>query len=284
MNSLFKAIISFFLPPALYWSTSKNGLENYGDILGPYLFEKLTLKKPILAKSPHDRRYRYFIKNYITVGSVVSVASVNSVVWGSGIIKKNDRVRKASFKAVRGPLTRQRILELGFSCPETYGDPAILLPLFYAPRIVKKYKLGIVPHYVDYDAVFAQYNSVEGVTIIKLHSNNIEKTTDEILACEQILSSSLHGLIVPQAYGIKATWAKFSDKLTGDDVKFYDYFASVGIVSTQFVDLQKSTLTTLPLLSGQIIDKNQLKKIQEELLYSCPFISKSRKKELVALL
>ena len=46
--------------------------------------------------------------------------------------------------AVRGPLSRNYLLENGVDCPDVYGDPALLFPKYYKPHIYKKYKLGII--------------------------------------------------------------------------------------------------------------------------------------------
>ena len=36
--------------------------------------------------------------------------------------------------------------------PEIFGDPALLLPLFYEPNIIQKYKnyIGVIPHISNY--------------------------------------------------------------------------------------------------------------------------------------
>jgi hypothetical protein len=133
---------------------------------------------------------------------------------------------KARYLAVRGPLTRDVVLRAGGDCPEVYGDPALLLPLVYLRSAFRerRHDIGLVPHYVDLKAA-RNY----GLPIINpLRADPLE-VVNEILACRAILSSSLHGIIVAHAYGIPAAWVRLSDRLDGDDTKFRDYAASVGI-------------------------------------------------------
>lgn len=262
-----------------WWALHERGaVDNYGDILAPFLAEKLSGKKVVKVSHPMHRWYKWLIKHYVTVGSIICAASKNSIVWGSGIIKANENVRAAKFVAVRGPRTRNRLLELGYEVPEVYGDPALLLPRFIPNLAEKKYDLGIIPHYVDYDSVVAQFRSNSKVKVINLMTADIVKTTQEILACKQIISSSLHGVIVSHAYEIPALWVKFSNKLAGDNVKFYDYFESLDISYTQefYIDPTKSTIAdfeTLLIENSSILLPSPaiLKQRQEALFASCPF-------------
>src|SRR5690606_27871931 len=79
--------------------------------------------------------------NYVAIGSIIHHSSKESIVWGSGIIDKQHPIEKSDFRAVRGPQTRKFLLDLGYDCPEFYGDPAILLPEYYNPEIEKTFKL-----------------------------------------------------------------------------------------------------------------------------------------------
>jgi pyruvyltransferase len=262
-----------------WWALGARGaVDNYGDILAPYLAEKLSGKQVVKVSHPMQRWYKWFIKHYVTVGSIICAASKNSIVWGSGIIKQNENVRAAKFVAVRGPRTRKRLLELGYSVPEVYGDPALLLPKFIPNTVEKMYTLGIIPHYVDYDSVVAQFKDHTTVKVINLMTDDVVKTTKEILECEQIISSSLHGVIVSHAYEIPALWVKFSTKLAGDNVKFYDYFESLDMAYFQefYINPSESLITDFEklLIENTAIllpSKNKLIQTQEALLASCPF-------------
>jgi hypothetical protein len=278
----FSSLIEVFLGPYLYWFVNKDGKKNYGDVLGPYLFAKLSKSKPNFVKSPTDRRFKYIIKNYLTIGSIISMANRNSVVWGSGIIKKDEKIRRANFTAVRGPYTRNRLIELGYNCPEIYGDPALLMPLVFSPKVIKRYKVGIIPHYVDYEKVLNLTAHLDNVLVINLITIDVEETTIEILSCHKVISSSLHGIIISQAYGIPAIWMKFSNNLAGDDVKFYDYYASVGIDYPNFIDARNEELLEVFSLIGIIIPNENLIIVQKQLLESCPFINKRKKYQLLS--
>lgn len=218
--------------PLFWWSEIRlmgKQKENYGDLLSKYIVEKIS-GRPV--KWIHPKKQAWYQLNkahYFAVGSVLAQASRHSIVWGSGIVDRKHKIAKADFRAVRGPETRKYLIEQGYDCPEVYGDPAILLPDFYAPQIKKEYELGIIPHYVDFKKISAEYQNVEKVKVIDMMTLDIEKTTDEILACKKIISSSLHGVIVPHTYGIPALWMKFSDKVFGDNIKYQDYFRSVDI-------------------------------------------------------
>ena len=52
---------------------------------------------------------------------------------------------------------------------------------------------------------------------------------EQITSCEFIISSSLHGLIVSDAYGVPNVWAEFSDNIWGNGFKYRDYYASINM-------------------------------------------------------
>lgn len=262
-----------------WWSKSKlnlNESENFGDLLSKYIVQKISGKE-VKWFNPNKKRL-ITPKHYLAIGSIITVATKKSIVWGSGIISKTDEVKNATFLAVRGPKTRQHLLKQNYSVPEVYGDPAILLPNFYNPKIEKRYNLGIIPHYVD-NSIFEKKELLnKNISLINFLTNNIENTVDEIIECDKILSSSLHGVIVAHSYGIPALWIKFSDNLYGDDIKFYDYFNSVGLDYPEPIIIPKSKLNNKDIniifehCSNIALPKPEvINKLSLGLLNVCPF-------------
>ena len=121
------------------------------------------------------------------------------------------------------------MLELGYDCPEIYGDPAVLLPDFYNPEVPKQYKFGVVPHYCNFDEAKASFEGCERVNVIDVRTRDVESIVRDLKKCEMILSSSLHGLILGNAYSIPSAQVEFTSKLGGDGVKFRDYFSAYNI-------------------------------------------------------
>lgn len=202
--------------------------SNMGDLVGPYLYAARNGGKFPIQKDPSSTPESVLL----TCGSILQPQLVlpNSVIWGSGIITTRVAFAKKpkSVLAVRGPITRAALLRHGIQCPEVYGDPALLLPRFYMPRdLTKKYKVGLIPHYVDYEIFKLLFSNIDGVHVIEM-DQSVEGVCDEIVKCEQTLSSSLHGIIVSHAYGVPGGWMDTKNKLWGDNVKYFDYFASVG--------------------------------------------------------
>lgn len=264
----------------LYWWSEifiqKKQKENYGDLLGKYLVEKISGKKVTWVRAQNFNIRNLYSPLYVTIGSVLAHINKYCTVWGSGINHKDETIASARFLSVRGPLSRKRILELGYECPTVYGDPALLLPLYYKPKVVKKHTLGIIPHITDLEIAKKLYGHRNGVKIIDFNTNDIEETTSEILSCEQVLSSSLHGVIVAHAYQIPAVQVKLSDHIFGDGVKYHDYLLSVGLNTylPEFMENEEDidkAVTVINNHESSLPSQQVIHKLQKGLLAVCPF-------------
>lgn len=193
---------------------------NFGDILSPLIL----------------KHYGYSVEHteldqadYVMVGSIAKVVLPRHTVLGSGVMTANPLLcADARWVWARGPRTRKAVLASGGQCPEIFGDPALLLPNIVPSADEKQHKIGITPHYVDYEQVKLLYPEYR---VINLLNPDPVQVIKEITECEQIISSSLHGIITAHAYGIPAAWVKFSDKLSGDDTKFHDHYESIGLTA-----------------------------------------------------
>jgi pyruvyltransferase len=238
-----------------YWCLS----SNFGDALTPYIINKLSGKDVIYTK-PGDT------VAYMATGSMLDDDITNCIIWGCGIAWMKDTVRKPlEFRAVRGPISYKRTIDCGHSCPEIWGDPALLLPLLYKPKRRNEYRLGIIPHYIDLAKVVKLYGENNNIKIINI-LDPIEKVIDDIIDCDNIVSSSLHGLITAQAYQRPNVWAEFSNNIIGDGTKFADFFLSVGLEPYIPLDLRESKIDSMP-----DIVYSESKINLKKLIDACPF-------------
>lgn len=203
-----------------------DSVSNFGDKMNMMICNNISNERFAYITSTEFLN----LSNYLIIGSVLQVANKNSIVWGSGFHFQSSKFiysPPSKILAVRGPLTRKKLIDNKIYCPPVYGDPALLLPGFYKPLVKKKYKVGIIPHYSNQNNPWlANLIDNQEILIIDVKSSP-EQVVKEILMCEVIISSSLHGIIISDAYKIPNVWVVFSKNLGLDNFKFYDYFESV---------------------------------------------------------
>lgn len=221
----------------VFYENGKVKHENWGDDINYYFLSEIC-KRPIGMFNQFSLAFRFNLKNYLVIGSTIDMlCRENTEVWGAGIIDgtKPLKCKPKKVYAVRGPLTRKVLLEQGVDCPEIYGDPALLVSKYYQPEVKKKYKYGFIAHVSNLDKVEhfllddMPIKDREDTLIIDL--SKYDKWTDipdQICSCESIISSSLHGLIMAEAYNIPNVWIEFGKPLIGGHFKFHDFFTSIG--------------------------------------------------------
>lgn len=234
-------IIALFEPDAInitYWLNSsvllwsiKINPFNWGDYANMILASMISKKNVIPYKYCKQ-------KNSISMmGSILPWSMTSTtIVWGSGCLDSTDTqwysaVKPQKICSVRGPLTREILLKHGFDCPEIYGDPALLFPRFYVPKMSKKYRFGIIFHASTSSQSkdwFDNHNIDNSIYIDVQKFGSWRDFIDKICSCEVILSSSLHGIIIADAYLIPNVWVTLNQNEHPDNnFKFHDYFMSV---------------------------------------------------------
>ncbi len=245
---------------------------NWGDEVNP-LLASLLAEKPVL-------RSQLYCRAFMAAGSTLDMANRRTRVWGSGLLDPDLLPREAprSIHAVRGPLTRERLLAAGISCPDTYGDPVLLLPRFYNPPTRRKFRIGIVPHTADRGHPWLEpLRALPDVTVLDV-TGDLLYFVRTLKSCDAILSSALHGLVLADAYDIPRRWIRLSDRLPGGDFKFLDYLLSTGEEAPQ--PLVIAPETTLAEAAAETRTATALPNLAR-LALSCPFLSEKLRREIV---
>lgn len=211
---------------------------NWGDYMNVVLGEMISGRKVIPYDYVMGARKRR-IRKYLMLGSIVPWGIIeNTEIWGAGYHYKDEEWPPYSgtpiVHAVRGPKTREMLLEHGVKCPEIYGDPVLLLPRYYsASHVTKRYKYGIVYHFLVEKEVLTIKEDIEQKleSVLWINPNqfdNWQEFVDKVCSCEVVLSSSLRGLILADAYHVPNIWIRVSDEEKSHDYfKYHDYFQSI---------------------------------------------------------
>ena len=244
-----------------------DGSKNWGDSLTPVIIERLTGRK--CQKPCFKFQDRFFV-----IGSILERVDARSFVYGAGFMYDHSSpkgVPKEIF-AVRGPLSRQIFLAHDISCPPVYGDPAILLGDFYPREKLNEKKYGIIPHYIDKNNNWVSRQLIKfkhEVLLIDIEGG-IEYVINEVVRCEYIISSSLHGLICADVYGIPNIRVVLSNLVQGGDFKFHDYRLGVGCKPHKVIDpnrldlnlpdlIKYSSLANIDKAKADILENNPFK-------------------------
>lgn len=205
------------------------------------------------------------------VGTIANLFTHGDVtVWGSGSSRYRnpsagkERVRfeippdtRYHVTATRGPISAQILEKAEFRHRGVYGDPVWLLPRFYRPKIEKRYELGVIIHLSDladrdfeahpnprhlrYEVPESLKSSIRLInTVTPVTIGALKDRLDEILSCKRIVSTSLHGMVFAESYGIPCLY--FSPKpgpsglvtfSTADesevDLRVADLYAGIGL-------------------------------------------------------
>ena len=220
---------------------------NVGDLLTPFILEKLT-GRPVELSTTSPK--------WLVSGSVLDRALPGDILCGVGSFRKPVTITGTQVRTllVRGPYTAEQLTVR--SERVLCGDAGLLLPGVYAPSAPQlTHDVGIVAHYVD-EAYAATISLPKGVRLIAV-SLPVKAFIAAVRSCARILASSLHGLVVAEAYGVPAVRTVFPntrDQVLDYDYKHADYYLGTGRPVPEAVDLA-TALTRMPGICHAVQDR-----------------------------
>ena len=269
-------------PIPLAWAGSTDAMDylNFGDALSPVMVALLT-SAPIERVSTRSTAARLAAVGTIGHG----FAKGQTWFWGTGCsLWRNPSApseEREAFTipddsefiltATRGPLSESLLAGPDGERPGVFGDPVWLLPRFYRPQVEKRWKLGVILHLSEladrsYEA--RPRPGMDRFKIPKALADDVHLITtctpidtaflgtkiDEILACERIVSTSLHGMVVAESYGIPCLYfspqgaepgpaLRSLDVENGVDPKIIDLYTGLGVKDLMTYGQPRAKLT-----------------------------------------
>lgn len=244
-----------------FWSRSRKTWNNVGDAINPALLSDLT-GRPVIHRNDITRNDRDQKPTLVAAGSILErIKFTNAVIWGTGAKDAGDYsyLRSAKVFAVRGPLSQHVLKRSGVDVPDVYGDPVLLLPRMrqFSHLSIDRSgglgTIGIVPHYLDIRFKGKRIRQIwedAGFEFIDVKAR-CSKVVKQIHSCDVIASSSLHGLIIADAFSIPRVWIESAGHIAGGDYKFLDYHESLGVANA--ASFQLKDVRQLPEIRGMAI-------------------------------
>lgn len=234
----------------LYW----DGQVNLGDQLAPIIYKWMLNRNGLDATTTPKEETLQTYKYLATIGSIIGLKKGSEIIWGSGILSDNLLISGVlpningyplDIRAVRGPLTAGILRRLGFSVPECYGDPGVLLPYIYQPQnIEKKYDISLICHH-EHQLGTNDFHK------IYIDTNDYKFFIDEIVASKMVISSSLHGIILSETYGIPTIWL---NHVPDQSLKYLDWYYSTNRTNIRSISSLDEVKTVKPMKLPNLID------------------------------
>lgn len=189
-------------------------LNNFGDLLGPLMVERIVQDEGLVDARQHRR--------LVSIGSVMALSAAGDVVWGTGVNGKSKGVGGApelDVRAVRGPHTRAALLDAGQSVPEVYGDPGLLWSRFWPREFYTHRTTRSVTHVPNYN---------DARTRREPHLSPLGEPHQIIGAIAEsdfVCGSSLHAIVLAESFGIPARLVRSQAE---PSFKYDDYYAGTG--------------------------------------------------------
>lgn len=224
----------------LFWWRSAAGV-NFGDYLSSVIVTKMAADADCFLDEERPTPARL-----LAIGSILHFARDGDVVWGSGVNGKIP-VERHTFsdldvRSVRGPLTHDFLLRRGIEVPEIFGDPVILIAELLKSRfpcpVEQTDLVAFVPNLHDLSAMQDWENVISPL-------DPWWSVVDRISKARHVISTSLHGLVVADAFGVPCTYLRLSEE--ENLFKYEDYVLGVGRSALRVTQSREEAIRASPL-------------------------------------
>ena len=214
-------------PLRLYWW---NGKENFGDRLSADVVAHVS--KRAVEWAPEAEAELFAVGSILTQVRQALIRrerrEAGPWIWGSGVMAplRTDFLEKVRIAALRGPLS-VALLDL----PDLpMGDPGLLAAEALGARPPASGLIGLVLHMSQRlsPQIEARIRADGRFRLINVRDPDHMAVVAAIGGCRHVISSSLHGLIVADSFGVPNTWLDASNIHKCAGLKFHDYAISVG--------------------------------------------------------
>jgi pyruvyltransferase len=201
-------------------------VNNFGDILGPIIVQRIlqNAKCTVQRGVSFDEAEGHW--KLLSIGSVLHFARDGDLIWGTGLNGKIPESKcvfsNLDIRMVRGPLTREFLINRGIEVPEVYGDPGLLVPHLFPEKLARWNKASRGPIFVP------NLNDPRPKKISGHLTDPRQPIWDIIKAIyesEFVLSSSLHGFVLAEAFGVPTRLIQSQSEAP---FKYDDYFWGTG--------------------------------------------------------
>jgi hypothetical protein len=210
------------IPLSWVATTAHHPHANLGDALS-------ALVVSTISGLPVEHRHFYDSGERLIGIGTIGQAQRNGILhfWGTGMTRTNPGKHPYSkppnteliVHALRGKMSAAVMRKSGIHAPDVFGDPAWFLPRFFPRTEEPKFELGVILHISELDVPIIEGEPKKGlekykippalsgaIRIINTYASptleGLHERVNDILSCKRIVSTSFHGLVIAEAYGI----------------------------------------------------------------------------------
>lgn len=234
-------------------------VPNWGDQLGYDLLSSFLGDRGSKVDKVADA-------DIVGIGSTLAHIPVNwsGIVAGPGLLKQTSwNLPMANILGIRGKLTARGNFFYKFSAQRAnvfIGDPGLITPqvldLSWHQKFKERADIGILPHWSDTALKWDSRLYGPWKTRFINPFRSPRDVISDIITCDKLVTSSLHGTVIADAYGIPRrivpSWTMLNSPYEGGMFKFQDYMSALDMEYQPEV-LEKADQVTVEKVQADIL-------------------------------